>query len=286
MRVRSFSVALSKDLPEESSRIHAMRCVVRACVYATRLFQVRTEVAGGRLLLDDGFFAAGVLGIVREHFEGMQVDVAVGAIARTEAAADAPVLDDHLEGIATANGPDGAADHAEGIAALAARRGDEIIFEAQAVAHQARYAVVRVGASVHASVAARAIFQVENQQALRFHQALGEELVERDALHHLQAVLVGGAAFGGNLFEPGPDIGEAVDHLAEIVAGYFHDFNVIKGCTGCRADAAPEEADFAEIVATREVREDEFAAGIFLGNFHEANSDEIKTVGRAALARD
>src|SRR5260221_14446346 len=100
-----------------------MRGVVRACVDATWFFQVSAEIAGGRFLLNDGFFAAGVLGIVGQDFKWMEIDVAVGAIARTEAAADAPVLDDHFEGIAAANRSDGAADHPQRIAALAAGGG-------------------------------------------------------------------------------------------------------------------------------------------------------------------
>src|SRR5258707_1063497 len=142
MRVRSSLVALPENFPEEFSRIDAMRCVVRARVDAARFFQVRAEIAGGCFLLDDGFFPAGVLGIVREHLERVQVDVAVGAIARAEAAPDAPVFDNDFKGIAAADGADGAADHAERVAALAAGRGDEVVIEAQAVTHQAGYSSV------------------------------------------------------------------------------------------------------------------------------------------------
>jgi hypothetical protein len=252
----SLAVALAENLAEEFSRIDAVCGVVRAGVNATWFFQVRAQIARGRFLLDDSFLAAGVLWIVREHFEWMEIDVAIRAIARAQAAADAPVLDDHFEGIAAANGADRAADHAERVAALAARRGNEVVFESQTVAYQTRYAVMRVGARVYARVAPRAIFQVENQQALCFHQALRKELVKRDTLHHLQAMFIGGTAFGGNLFETGSDIGEAVDHLAKVVAGNFYDLDVIKGRAGGRADAASEKADFTEIVAAREIGED------------------------------
>src|SRR5258708_28108333 len=127
MRVRSSPVALPENFPEEFSRIDAMRRVVRARVDAARFFQVRAEIAGGRFLLDDGFFSAGVLGIVSEHFEWMQVDVAVGAIARAEAAPDAPVFDNDFNGIAAADGADGAADHADRVAALAAGCGHGVV---------------------------------------------------------------------------------------------------------------------------------------------------------------
>src|SRR5882757_1149041 len=257
IRVGSFCVALPQNLAEEGARIDAVRGVVRARVDATRFFQVRAEVAGGRFLLDDGFLTAGVFGVVGEHFERMEIDVAVGAVASAEAAADAPILDDYFEGIAAADGADGTADHAKRIAALSAGGGNEIVFEPQAVAHQARHTVVRVGAGVHTSVATGAVFQIEYQQALRFHQALREELVEGDPLHHLQAVLIGGAAFRGNLLQTSSDVRKALNHLAEIVAGYFHDFDVIEGRAGCRARAAAEEADFAEVVTSGEIRQDE-----------------------------
>ncbi len=89
--------ALSKHLGEEYFWIDAMRRVVRARVNATWFFQVRAEIARCGFLLNDGFFAASVLGIVGHHFERKQIDVAVGAIARTKASANAPILDDHLE---------------------------------------------------------------------------------------------------------------------------------------------------------------------------------------------
>src|SRR5271166_4752679 len=146
MRVRSPGVALSENLSKEFARIHAMRGVVRTRIHAARLSQVRAQIAGGSLLFDRGFLAARVFGIVGHHFKRMQVDVAVGAVARAEAAPDAPVFDDHFQGMAAANRADRATDHAEGIAALAAGSGDQVIFEAQAVAHQAGDSVVRVGA--------------------------------------------------------------------------------------------------------------------------------------------
>ena len=150
------------------------------------------------------------------------------------------------------------------IAALAARSGDEILIEAQAFAHQARDAVVRVGAGVHAGVAARAILQIEHQQALRFHQALREELIERHAVHHLQALLILRAALVGDGLQALAHGRETLDHLAEIVVADAHHFDVIERGARGGADAAAEQADFAEIIAAREIGEDQFAAGIVL----------------------
>src|SRR5207237_531369 len=85
-----------------------MRCVVWTGVYAAGFLQVRAKIAGGCLLLDDRLLAAGILRIVRKNFEGMQIDIAVGAIPRAEPAADAPILDDDFERIAATDGANGA----------------------------------------------------------------------------------------------------------------------------------------------------------------------------------
>ena len=74
-----------------------MRCVVWTGVHAARFLQMRAKIAGSRFLLDDRFLAAGILRIVSQNFEGMQIDIAVGAIPRAEPAADAPILDDDFE---------------------------------------------------------------------------------------------------------------------------------------------------------------------------------------------
>src|SRR6516225_10397175 len=105
---------------------------------------MRAEIAGSCFLLDDGFLAAGIFLIVRQHFERMQIDIAVRAIARAETAADAPILDDDFERIAAANRSDRATNHAKRVAALSATGGDEIAVKAQAIPHQARDAVVRI----------------------------------------------------------------------------------------------------------------------------------------------
>ena len=60
-----------------------------------------------------------------------------------------------------------------------ARRRDQVLVEAQPFAHQPRDAVVRVGARLHALVAARALLEVQHQQALRLHQPLVQEVGDR-----------------------------------------------------------------------------------------------------------
>ena len=134
-----------------------MRGIMRAGVNAARLFQMRAEIAGSGLLLDDRFLAAGILWIVRQYFKRMQIDIAVGTISRAQTAANAPILDDNFQRIPPANRADRAADHAKRVAALAATGCDEIAVKPQTVPHQTSDAIMRIGARVHASIAARAI---------------------------------------------------------------------------------------------------------------------------------
>ena len=54
------------------------------------------------------------------------------------------------------------------------------LIESQSFADQAADAIMSVGAGPHALVAAGAAIQVENQQALRFHQALVEKTIDGD----------------------------------------------------------------------------------------------------------
>jgi hypothetical protein len=216
----------------------------------------------------------------------MQINISVRAILRAQAAPDAPILDNYFKRIASSNRPNGAPDHAERIAALPAAGGHKILVEAQAVAHQTRDPVVRVSAGIHASVAARAILQIQNQQALRFHQTLREELVDGDVVNHLHALLICGTALGGNGFEAGSNAWKTHDHVAKIVAGDSNEFDVIERGASGRSNAAAEEADFAEVIAAGKIGEDQFTTRIVFRNFHETDSNEIETIRGGALLND
>src|SRR5215472_18210836 len=102
----SFRTALAEHFRKKCFWVDAMRSVVGAGVNTAWLFQVRAEIARRGFLLNDRFLAAGIFQVVRQHFEGMQIDIAVRTIARAKPAADAPILDDNLEGIAAANRAD------------------------------------------------------------------------------------------------------------------------------------------------------------------------------------
>jgi len=74
-----------------------MRGVVRTSVNAAWFLEVRAQIAGSCFLLYDRFLAAGILDVVSQDLKRMQIDIAVGTIARAEAAANAPIFDDDLE---------------------------------------------------------------------------------------------------------------------------------------------------------------------------------------------
>src|ERR1700687_5665400 len=145
----SFSGALAEHIGKKGARVDPMRGVMRTSVDAAWFFQVRAEIARSGFLLDGRLLAPGPLRIINHHFEWMQIDVAVGAILRAEAAADPPIFDDYFDGIAPSNRADRAADHAERVAALAAARGDKVLVEAQAITDEAGDAVMCIGAGGH-----------------------------------------------------------------------------------------------------------------------------------------
>src|SRR5690348_10892070 len=122
--------------------------------------------------------------------ELVEVDVSIRTVIGTESASHAPVFNNHFKGIAAANRSHGTADHAEGIAALAARGGDQIILEAQAITNEPRNAVVRVSAGFHTLIAARAAIKIEDQQTLRVHQALLQEVVDWHTLQVVHAAAI------------------------------------------------------------------------------------------------
>src|SRR5690242_12760584 len=93
----SFCTALAEHFGKECFWVHAMRGIMRTGVNAAWFLEVRAKIAGSCFLLDDRLLAAGILGIVSQDLKRMQIDIAVGTIARAEAAADAPILDDDLE---------------------------------------------------------------------------------------------------------------------------------------------------------------------------------------------
>src|SRR5262249_53752726 len=155
-----------------------------------RLLEIVAKVAGGRLLADHRLAPARPGLVLDRDGEVVDVDVAVRAVLSAQPAADAPVLDEDLERVPATDRPDGTPDHAQRIAARAAGRRDQVLVEPKPVADEPGDAVVRVGARTHAQIAARAPIEVEEQEVLRLHEALSEEVADRHRRHPLVTLLV------------------------------------------------------------------------------------------------
>ena len=112
---------------------------------------------------------------------------------------------------------------------------------------------MRIGARIHASVAARAILQVENEQALRFHQSLRKKLVDGNAMDHLQTLLVGSAALDGDRFQAAPNAGGTRNHVPKIFTGNTYQFDVVERGASRGANAATQQSNFTEIIAARKI---------------------------------
>src|SRR6202035_5959489 len=116
------SGSLTQGVREELARLDSMRRIVRARVDAAGFRLLGAKITGGCLLLDNGLFVPWIFVIVGLRGKRMQIDVSVWAIFCAQAAADAPVFNNDLERVAPADRSDGAAHHAERVAALPAGR--------------------------------------------------------------------------------------------------------------------------------------------------------------------
>ena len=83
-------------------------------------------------------------------------------------------------------------------------------------------------AGLHAVVAARAFLQIDHQQAVGFHQPLGQEGIERDRRHRRGVALVVGHALGRRLLQVVSDVREALHHRFKVFGVDAHHFHVIE----------------------------------------------------------
>ena len=145
---------------------------------------------------------------------------------------------------------------------------------------------MRVGARRHALIAARALLEVQDQQALRLHQALVQEIGDRDLLRRLDPLAVHVGPLARHRLEPLTDVREARQHQLEVFTGDPDDVDVVERRARRRAGAAAEQAHLTEERAAPEIHEDDVAAGMPLGDLHETEADEIKRVGGVSLPDD
>jgi hypothetical protein len=79
-----------------------------------------TEITRSSLYPHAGDFSARLRWIVHLDGERMQIYVSVRAVIRTQAASDAPILNNHFQGVSAADRSYRATHHAQWIAALSA----------------------------------------------------------------------------------------------------------------------------------------------------------------------
>jgi hypothetical protein len=242
------------------------------------------EITGSSLYSHAGDFSARMCWIVNLDRKGMQIDVSVRAVVRTQTASNAPILDNHFQRISAADRSHWAPHHAQWVATLPARGGDQILVETQAFAHKPANPVVSVCASAYALIAARAAVQVEHEQALRFHQAVCEELIDRQVLHLGEALAILGKAFACDGFQSRPHIGEVLQHEFEVIARDTHDLDVVERRAGCRAGHAVQKGHLAEVASASKVGKNQLSARPVLRDLYEADANQVKAVGRFALA--
>src|SRR5258708_38578624 len=140
--------------------VHAMRRIMWTSVHTTRLLMIVAEVAGSRFLSGTSNHAPRMVRIVEFDREGMQVDIPVGTIVGAQPAADTPIFNDYFQSVPPPDRTDGAANHAQRIAALAARCRHQVLIESQPLAYQPAYALMSIRARSHALVATGTLLQI------------------------------------------------------------------------------------------------------------------------------
>ena len=284
--VASLGPSAAQHLRKKCPRVYSMRRIMRASINAARLLQMRAQIARSSLLLHHSLSFARSLQVFHHHLERMQIDVSVRTVPRAKPAPDAPVFDNHFQRISPPNRSYRTSHHAQRVAALPARSRHQILIEPQAFPHQPCDSVMCVSASINASIAPRAIFQIQNQKALRFHQTLRKKLIDGHAPDRLHPLLVLRAAFRCNCFQSLAYARESLHHLAKIVARNSHHFHVVQRRTSRRTYSAAQQSNLPEIIAAGKISQHQFSAGIRLRNFHESNAHQIETARRIALPRD
>src|SRR5450755_4109365 len=213
----------------------------------------------------------------------MHVDISIRAVFRAQPATDAPVFDNHFQRIAAPYGANRTAHHAQRIAALPAGGSHQIFLETQPLADQARHAVVRIGAGSHASVAARAAFQIQYQQTLRLHQTLSQKMIQRHAGGRRQTLLILLLSLPGQNFQAAANLWELLHHLVEFFSVDTNQLHVIQRRAGGGAASSAQQSDFPEISAAAEIRQHQFATRMRFRYLHESDTDQIEIVRDVAL---
>ena len=115
-----------------------------------------------------------------------------------------------------------------------------------------------------------------------------QESVERDIGRLLQTLPILFQMLGGHRFQIAADVREGIHHALEIFGPDADHFHVIQRRTRCSAPAPAarshsQQANLTEIPAAAQIIEHQLALRMILGDLHEADADQIETVGNVAL---
>ena len=142
-------------------------------------------------------------------------------------------------------------------------------------------------AGPHALVAASALFQVQNQQALRLVQPLIDVLLERHPAHGAGTLAIRFDPLLCQRLQPLANFGMPRDHLVKRELRHHYQLNMIqRRAGGCALDAA-KQSDLAEDVAAGKVRQDQtLAVTVRFLDLDVAHANQIEGIGRVALPED
>src|SRR5207237_7528164 len=123
--------------------------------------------------------------------------------------------------------------------------GDKKVIVAQTVAQQAGHAVVGLCASAHASVAARAIVEIDEQEILRLEQSQAKKIIEPKTGGKCSLLDRSQPRFGHPL-ELGADVGKFLEHELERASGQSPNIDGAERCARCGALGRAGHSQFGE----------------------------------------
>ena len=118
--------------------------------------------------------------------------------------------------------------------------------DAQPVTDQTADPAVGVSACLHTLITPSAFVEIQHQQALRFHQALGQERIHGHSLYLGEALAVFRGTPSGDRLQAAPHFRKMVQHQFEIFHANAHDFYVIERNAIGGAHPSAQQRKFAE----------------------------------------
>ena len=141
------------------------------------------------------------------------------------------------------------------------------------------------GAGAHASIAARAILEIDQQEILRFEQSLIQKIVEMQSGRNC-LLLVRGEARASHGLDLLANGGESFQHHIEIGRRNFNNIDRVERGAGRGAFDRAEQTDFPEVITAAQISSDHLATGKRVGNTDHSGANQVKRVRVVALLAD